>query len=122
MLSYATASYGGCNVTHCPHRSIECHGQVRGKSQTNSLNRIWNLSRELDINHLSKSRIPIFIRIPQIFHSQIESQIFYKNKNGVNRFSIESQDSDIWRNVFAAIYCCDADLYTVAYLFTLVCC
>jgi len=46
----------------------------------------------MDLNHLTKSQIPIFSNSKSFtVKSQIESQIFHKNKYA-KRFSIDSRD------------------------------
>jgi len=71
-----------------------------GKSQIKSLTQIWKLSRN-GFKSFHQISNPHFSSNPKSFkvRSQIKSQIYLKNKY-VNRFLIETQDSDIWRSVF----------------------
>jgi len=91
--------------SECASRWRARYEPVMGKSQVRSLTQISYLARDgfKSVSNISNDQIsnPHFSSNPKSFtvKSQIKSQIFHENKY-VNKFSIESEDSDIWRSAF----------------------
>jgi len=67
-------------------RMLKCKS-VMGKSQIKST----QIFQEMDLNHLTKSQIPIFLQILHLSRSNLK----FFTKINIKTFSIESPDRDV---------------------------